>query len=213
MILKKLKTISIVGIVLALSGCSSTSEHVEIMPRDSEQVGQSPSPVFFVGSMKPKDQEVLRMAYFAMMQVLDSDEYTQKMNQKMLRAGCLSDVKVSGQTVIEDLKLNTIPVDLKKKNSRNAKATTDIVERWMRINESRFDNWDLGIAEQAEMVNTLIHETTHLVPYDKKTPPNKNWYYKYYDQGHNTNNCNDEDLVSYVAGNTAEQVWLTIGAR
>jgi len=180
------------------------------MPTETEQIGVAPGPVYLVDALRLEDRQVLEQAYVAMTKILNSDEYKTKMNEKMLRAGCLSQIKVSGDTVIDDLKTKTIPVTLRKKDSYNANATTNIVKRRMRIDPDRFDNWNVSPEKQAIMLNTLIHETTHLVPYDKETPPGKNWYYKYYDQGHNSNQCYDSDLVSYVAGNTAEEIWLLI---
>lgn len=175
-----------------------------------ETIGTAPGPVYIVNSLSDDDKRIVKEAHAAMITVLNSDAFKTKMNAKKLRAGCLNDVKVTGDFVIADIQERTIPVILRKQNSTNANATTDIVDEWMRIDHNRFNNWDKSKQNQAAMVNTLVHETTHLVPYDNATPPGKNWFYKYYDQGHNTNSCMDADLVSYVTGNLAGEVWLNM---
>lgn len=197
-------------VVLLLLGCVSNGPETVIFSENSERIGTFPEPVFMIDGLSPKDKEILGEAYAALMLILGSDSFKIKLNNKKLRAGCLSDARVDGDRIITDLKTKTIPVVIQKRKSRYATAMTDIVKRRMYIDPNRFDNWHTGKADQSIMINTLMHEITHLIPYDKETPVGKNWYYKYYDQGHNNNGCLDADLVSYVVGNVAQDVWLEL---
>ena len=80
----------------------------------------------------------------------------------------------------------------------------------MRIDPDRFNDWHKGPQYKANMINTLLHETLHLVPsataYDMSNTTD--YFQKYTDQGHNTNGCNDPEIASYVIGNLAEKIWL-----
>ncbi len=196
---------------LLLGGCVGLSNEVKIQPSSDlqkNQVGQFPGPIYYTKALKESDRIVLEKAYDGMMKVINNTKFQSRLNSKTWRAGCFSNIRVSGNTIISDLKKNTVSVALKKKYSRNANATTNIIKRTMKIDPNRFDNWYVSHQKKAAMINTLIHETTHLVPYDKETPSGKSWYYKYYDEGHNSRGCDDSDLVSYVVGKFAEETWI-----
>jgi hypothetical protein len=61
------------------------------------------------------------------------------------------------------------------------------------INPKQIRTWYSD--EPWEIVNTIAHETTHIISYD------------FQDGGHGTNACPDSALVSYGVGNLVERLW------
>jgi hypothetical protein len=89
-----------------------------------------------------------------------------------------------------------------------AVASTSVSAQRMRIRPERFQGWLTGDrARQAALVNTLVHETTHLI-----SEPGRPGVFRYTDRGHGSWWCPDRDLVSYGLGGLAERTWLEMSA-
>jgi hypothetical protein len=85
----------------------------------------------------------------------------------------------------------------------NAIAVTNLGEHHhgIVIRSSQVRKWSLFAEARAELINTIAHEMTHLVP-DPDTPCTM----AYTDDGHDSDT--EKSLVSYRVGNIAECVFL-----
>jgi hypothetical protein len=87
---------------------------------------------------------------------------------------------------------------------RGAWATTSIYKQRITILPSRINGWIGGKREdRANLINTLVHEMTHLVPREGATLRNL-----FTDRGNGTSSCPRARLVSYELGRQAELIWL-----
>lgn len=90
-----------------------------------------------------------------------------------------------------------------------AVASTSVTHQRMKVRPERFQGWLSGDrARRAALVNTLTHETTHLIP-----EPDRPTVFRYTDRGHGSRWCPDRDLVSYGLGGLAGRTWLQISAE
>lgn len=90
-----------------------------------------------------------------------------------------------------------------------AVASTSVSAQRMRVRPERFQGWLSGDRDRrAALVNTLTHETTHLIP-----TPGTTDAFRYTDRGHGSPWCPDSDLVSYGLGALAERTWLALSAE
>jgi hypothetical protein len=85
---------------------------------------------------------------------------------------------------------------------RSTIATTNASTRSITIKPWRFSGWMNGSRdERGGMINTLVHEMTHLV----ERSPGAGSYFQ--DGGQWTPWCNENLLVSYALGDAAEDQW------
>ena len=82
-------------------------------------------------------------------------------------------------------------------------AVTSVVHSTITIMPSRFEGWTGGTkAGRAALVDTLVHEMTHLIPEEGTTDR-----FRFTDNFHGTWWCRDENLVSYGLGQAAGRLW------
>lgn len=88
---------------------------------------------------------------------------------------------------------------------RNGKVTaeTSVGARRIRISAHWLDRASVdGSAERGDLVNTLAHEMTHLIP-----APGDASAFRFADYGQSMPWCKRNRLVSYSVGDTAERLW------
>ncbi len=90
-----------------------------------------------------------------------------------------------------------------------AVASTSVGAQRMRIRPEQFEGWLSGDPERrAALVNTLVHETTHLI-----SEPGRPGRFRYTDRGHGSWWCPDRDLVSYGLGDLAARTWRAMASE
>jgi hypothetical protein len=99
---------------------------------------------------------------------------------------------------------STITVTAEKVGWSSTIAVTNTARRSITIKPDRFSEW-LGSepSDRAGMINTLVHEMTHLV---EPTPGAGFAYFQ--DGGQWTPWCNEDLLVSYALGDEAAAQWI-----
>lgn len=112
--------------------------------------------------------------------------------------------QVPGAEVYRSLREAALGFQLVEDQPRNAVATTSLTPKRIRIQPERFEGWlSADPGRRAALINTLVHEQTHLVP-----RPGGTSSFRYTDRGHLLPWCADGKLVSYGVGNLAERIWL-----
>jgi len=90
-----------------------------------------------------------------------------------------------------------------------AVASTSVSAQSMRVRPERFQGWLTGDRDRrAALVNTLTHETTHLI-----SEPGRPRVFRYTDRGQGSWWCPDRDLVSYGLGALAARTWLELSSE
>lgn len=92
-----------------------------------------------------------------------------------------------------------------------AEAVTNLSYQAIAIRKQRFKAWASGVPErQAEMINTLTHEMSHLIPEQEGSIVSR-----FKDEDHvesdkpaDRGRCLNSKLVSYDSGDIAAQLWL-----
>lgn len=212
-----------VAALLATGACAHTWMGVKPPTPQTLKIGQRPGPIVLTQNLSSADIAITKLAISEIESVIASELFLTKLNAQTWRTDCTQDgYFVDGIEILSDLTNNTLPVSLKKKNSVTGNAITNwgkniasngdvsFVSR-MIIDPDRFDNWHDDRQSKANMINTLIHETTHLVPNKSAYEDSfQGFWTKYSDEGWNNDTCLQSTLVSYAVGNIAEDVWLEL---
>ena len=143
--------------------------------------------------------------------VLGSPNFRAGVEARSWHAGCprfpwSSQQSVQGREAYQAMAaLPDFTLVVAKVGGRSTIASTDVATSTITIMPARFEGWLTGGDQnQADLVNTLVHEMTHLVP--KEGAPTR---FRFTDSGHWTLWCDAEHLVSYGLGDLAETVWLS----
>jgi len=150
-------------------------------------------------------QEALREAC----QTFESAEFRQRVESSALAAQCppfLGEHKLLPGTAVYRMLAEGLPADftlsIEPVGGRKTNAATNTRTHAMRIEAWEFDGWKSGDkTKRAVLVNTLVHEMSHLVPEKAGSgsalfqDPWKPW-------------CKRRKLVSYNLGDFAEELWL-----
>lgn len=209
--------------VFLLGACSHTWQGVKPPTATTLKIGERPAPIILTQNLSQRDIDITTNAIAEIKSILANDAFRTRLNAKKWLTDCTSKgYLVDGNEILNDLETNTLMVSLKKKNSKTGNAITNWVKATdgnkkvsfaarMIIDPDRFDNWDKNRQSKANMINTLLHETTHLVPNkDAFSESFDGFWTKYSDEGWNKTTCPQSGLVSYAVGNLAESVWLEL---
>ena len=147
-------------------------------------------------NLKPEQRQAFAVAYAEACTVIASSEFRRQVEARTWLSGC-GTPRISGAEAYTRYASSIPAYSVIFRNPVNAIALTNSGTRRIAIRPSRLRPWQDGTGSKAELIGTLAHEMTHLVP---GTP-------MFTDGGHGTAACPDSDLVSYGFGNIAMQVW------
>lgn len=157
-------------------------------------------PLIDYSSLSDADTRVMKEARLSACEVLASQNFKDALAREMLRESCDSDKVISGQDLYAILASALPDHRIVAKKPWFAEAATNPVTKRITIRRGRFEGWSTGSQRQGEMINTLVHEWTHLIL-------GLDEYSRFQDQGHGTARCPNQVLVSYRTGDLAEQAW------
>ena len=190
---------------LALQGCV-WSGYVS-RPVGQTLYGTSPGPV---ASIQNIDNPIFKTnaidALETAARVIQHPDFEASLKERELRMTCDSDLLINGSEVINDLR-RAFDFSLVARKPFGAIAVTDIAKQRMAIKKGRFRGWNGDVEDRADMIETLAHEMTHLVPERGFTGDPRDARYLYKDGGHGTSSCPDNQLVSYELGRIAGEVY------
>jgi len=138
--------------------------------------------------------------------VIQHPDFEASLKGREFRMSCDSEVLVKGLEISSDLR-RAFDFSLVARKPFRAIAVTDIANQRMAIKKSRFHGWNGEVEARADMIETLVHEMTHLVPERGFTGDPSDALYLYKDGGHGTSSCPDNQLVSYELGRIAGEVY------
>ena len=157
-------------------------------------------PLIDYSGLSDANTRIMKEARLAACEVLASQAFKDALAQEMLRESCDSDKVIGGQDLYAILTSVLPDHRIVAKKPWFAEAATNPVTKRIIIRRGRFEGWSMGSKRQGEMINTLVHEWTHLI-----LGPDE--YSRFQDQGHGTAGCPNQVLVSYRTGDLAEQTW------
>lgn len=191
--------------ILALQGCVWSGYLVR--PDGHTLYGTPPGPVASLQNINnPTFKTNAIDALETAAQVIQHPDFEASLKTREFRMSCDSDVLVKGSAVIDDLR-RAFDFSLVARKPFRAIAVTDIANQRMAIKKSRFQGWNGDVEARAEMIETLVHEMTHLVPERGFTGDPINARHLYKDDGHGSPSCPDNQLVSYELGRIAGEVY------
>lgn len=138
--------------------------------------------------------------------IFHSEEFRQRVISKKWLASC--DEKngkpdeVNGEEVYQMLikKISNYAIHPRKPwraIAQTQRSEVDFMFNRVAIKPARIAAWYSQVDTiKSELVNTIAHETTHIISYD------------FADKGHGTSKCPDNKLVSYGIGDLVEELWL-----
>ena len=191
--------------ILALQGCVWSGYLAR--PNGEALYGTPPGPVASLQNInnpifKANAIEAIETAA----QVIQHPDFEASIKLREFRMSCDSNQLIKGSAVINDLR-RAFDFSLVARKPFRAIAVTDIVNQRMAIKKSRFQGWNGDVEDRADMIETLAHEMTHLVPERGFTGDPRDARYLYKDGGHGTSSCPDNQLVSYELGRIAGEVY------
>ncbi len=162
-------------------------------------------------SLSDLDQETAREVHEAVCDIMTSPGFKARLTEKSWKTGCrrlplLQQWSITGDELYRILDRDMAAFSLKSEPSRRSStvATTSVYDLRITIRPERFEGWRTGdMARKANMVNTLAHEMTHLIPVE-----DTNNLFRFTDSYNWLPWCSKGSLVSYGVGNLVEEIWL-----
>jgi len=205
MVTRHVKSCLIAIFILALQGCVWSGYLAR--PDGQTLYGTKPGPV---ASLQNIDNPIFKTnaidALETAARVIQHPDFEASVKARELRVSCDSDIRVKGSEVMKDLR-RAFDFSLVARKPFRAIAVTDISNQRMAIKKSRFRGWNGNVEARADMIETLVHEMSHLVPERGFTGDPSDAKYLYEDDGHGTSSCPDNQLVSYELGRIAREVY------
>lgn len=205
MLRRQIKSCAIIIPILALQGCVWSGYLAR--PDGETLYGAKPGPV---ASLQNIDNQIFKNnainALETATRVIQHPDFEASLKARELRVSCNSDELIKGPEILADLQ-RAFNFSLVARKPFLAIAVTDIANQRMAIKKSRFQGWNGDAEARADMIETLVHEMTHLVPASGFTGDPSDARYLYKDDGHGTQSCPDDQLVSYELGRIAREVY------
>ena len=191
--------------ILALQGCVWSGYLTRTEGQTS--YGTPPGPVASLQNINnPKFKTNAIDALETAARVIQHPDFETSLKARDFRMSCESDMRVKGSEIFDDLR-RAFNFSLVARKPFLAIAVTDIANQRMAIKKGRFEGWNRDMEARADMIETLVHEMTHLVPERGFTGDPSDARYLYKDDGHGTKSCPDNQLVSYELGRIAREVY------
>jgi hypothetical protein len=183
-------------------------------PHDESKLvaGSTPScPGVGVQNLTPEERRILIAAMAETCRIIASSAFERAVKARAWLATCNKpggkpDV-VSGEEAYRLYVSGIRSFSVRFRKPWNADAVTQIRLRRIAIRRQRLEAWRAaGIRnDMSELINTLAHEMTHMVPDDPAAAAPR---FRFQDKGHKERNASALELVSYGLGNLAERLWL-----
>ena len=190
---------ALVGVLLLLSGCTWW-DYEPASVFQNTQIGGCPG--IGTQNLDPSDADTILQAATAACRTINSPEFARRLKNLELREACDTEVRISGPEVLQLLRSGLPDHSIIARKPWRAEAVTDPANRRIAIRKQRFKAWRSGGTSGGALVNTLVHEWTHLVL-------DANGFVRFRDRGHtgSKQGCPQNGLVSYRVGNIAQEVW------
>lgn len=150
-------------------------------------------------NLSAQDSTTIIEATAAVCALIRSSAFREVLQQRQFRERCSSPAMVSGAEVQQLLVAEFPNFSVAARKPPGSDAVTLAHGARMAIRPSRFDDWRAGGVRRGWMVNTLLHEMTHLIPAEDGS--------RFQDEGHGSASCPNEALVSYAVGHIAQTIW------
>lgn len=160
-----------------------------------------PCPMVGVQRLSPEYAEIMIAAATEACALIQSPEFKAELSKEILRERCDDDALISGDQLHASLLSGLTDYWVLARKPWSAEAATHLGLRRMMIRKRRFEDWAAGGVRRSYMIDTLVHEMTHLVPGEDGEEQ------RFQDAGHGSDNCPDDKLVSYKTGEIAATVW------
>ena len=131
--------------------------------------------------------------------LMRGSEFRQALSVELLRERCSSSEQIAGAEILRLLTTELPDFSVIARKPPSSEAVTLASSQRMAIRPGRFDDWRAGGERRSYMINTLVHEMTHLIPADDGS--------RFQDEGHGSSSCPDRGLVSYRTGELAQVIW------
>ena len=152
------------------------------------------NPNFYIQNLNSEQKAKFKTAFAKAMNLIESEEFQDQVNARTYRRACDKDDRVSGEELLSDIR-ETMSPDVYARRPAGANAQTSFKPPRIAIAPKSITG------DENALINTIIHEMTHLVPSEGvEINP------KYRDRGVGNNNCEKADLASYSIGEIAERV-------
>lgn len=189
--------------VLLLTGCVWAGY---VPPQNgTPAVGMKPGPVIYQQNLtnsryKKASLEAVEVAR----KVILHPEFKRRLKDQRLLRYCDDTKREAGDIVYKNLMENAESFSLVARRSYKSfttKGIADIGNQRVAIRPSRFKGWSAEREKRALFLNTLVHETLHMVPGDLNG-------FQYTDKGQGGENCPKAEFASYFVGNLAEDIYI-----
>lgn len=193
------RSISAAAAILLLGGCTWWG----FEPASTYQATQVQGcPGIGTQNLNDTDRPIIIEAAAVACRTIRSAEFERHLKGLQLREACDSDVRIAGVDALDVVRTDLPDHSIIARKPWLAEALTDPQSRRIAIRKKRFEAWKRGGAGRGALVNTLVHEWTHLILDDGGSV-------RFRDRGHTGESpgCPQTELVSYRLGNLAEEIW------
>ena len=176
----------------------------------------APCPAVGVQNLTADRRAILLAALADVCDILADPEFARRIEREPeWFADCLGNGMPGARVAVADVLAALVPprhaFSVVARKPWWAEAVTNLSYQAIAIRKQRFDAWASGVpAQQAEMIETLTHEMTHLVPERAGSTASL-----FKDENHedsqaesDRDRCLDSKLVSYDSGAIVAQLWL-----
>lgn len=204
----QIKKILLLSVILStLNGCMSIAWIGYDKPTDSDYKKIDSVPIRVgIQNLKKGNQEIaITEATKETFKILQSDEFRERVEKREWLISCkIIDGKkdiLDGKKVYNILSKGYVDYSINPRHpwraiAQTQKSENDHTKNRIAIKPKRIKTWySEDIEIRSLLINTIAHEITHTVSY------------RFADSGHGSEECPDEDLVSYGVGNMVAEIW------
>lgn len=181
-------------------GCAAQNHRVQQVISSTSISGEQRCPAIDSRHLSAERAAIIEGVRIEACRVLVSESYRQLMAREFLRERCDSNLRISGESLNQLLVWSVPDHWVVAGKPLFAEAATNPFTGRIKIRKKRFRDWAAGGENQGDMINTLVHEWTHLIAQTDVSS-------RFQDRGHGSALCPDAQLASYRAGDLAEQAW------
>lgn len=152
----------ILGISLLLSGC--TFWGFKPATNYTSVASDIRCPGIGTQNLSESDRRILVEATLEACRVIHSDDFMDRMAQRSFVERCIDSYpEIAGRELVELLRTDLPDFSIVVRKPFGAEAVAEGKNKRIAIRNRRVDAWDQGPNQQGRLIDTLVHEWTHLI--------------------------------------------------